>query len=178
MRLPLIIVSAALVLAVVTGGAILAVPRVLALVYPVPEQPFTFPHNIHAGVAQLDCQFCHRNVAEGEAATVPAVEQCMFCHSVIQPSGAAPVIEAAAKGEPITWVRVHRLPDHVHFWHEPHIRVLSERMNVASSEVCSTCHGEVKTMRQVEQVRTLKMGDCVDCHRANNAPTDCAVCHF
>jgi hypothetical protein len=51
-------------------------------------------------------------------------------------------------------------------------------MNVVPSGVCATCHGDVKAVRQVEQVRTLKMGDCVDCHRANNAPTDCAVCHF
>jgi hypothetical protein len=30
----------------------------------------------------------------------------------------------------------------------------------------------------VEQVRDLKMGDCVDCHRENNAPTDCLTCHY
>jgi hypothetical protein len=23
----------------------------------------------------------------------------------------------------------------------------------------------------------LKMGTCVDCHRDNNAPTDCTFCH-
>ena len=32
-------------------------------------------------------------------------------------------------------------------------------------------------MVKVEQVRPLKMGDCVNCHRDNGAPTDCTTCH-
>jgi len=27
-------------------------------------------------------------------------------------------------------------------------------------------------------VEPLKMGQCVDCHRKNDAPTDCTTCHF
>ncbi|MQF85604.1 MAG: cytochrome c3, partial [SAR202 cluster bacterium] len=27
------------------------------------------------------------------------------------------------------------------------------------------------------QVEPLKMGQCVNCHRKNGAPTDCAACH-
>ncbi len=187
MRAAVIAIVVILVLALAAAGAAFAAPSVLKQMYPVPAQPFTFPHDLHAGAVGLDCQFCHRNVAQGAAATVPSVEQCMFCHSVIRkdaPSGIAVVRDMAAKGEPITWTRVHRVPDHVRFWHEPHIRVLTTRLSqersttVVPSEVCSTCHGDVKTVKQVEQVRDLRMNDCVDCHRANNAPTDCAVCHF
>jgi len=43
--------------------------------------------------------------------------------------------------------------------------------------VCIQCHGNVPNMAQVQQVRPLKMGDCVSCHRQNNAPTDCTTCH-
>jgi hypothetical protein len=32
-------------------------------------------------------------------------------------------------------------------------------------------------MTKVKQVRALKMGDCVGCHRTYGAPTDCTVCH-
>ena len=53
-----------------------------------PDQPIDFPHTVHAGAVEdggigLDCTFCHRNVTEGAAATVPSVEQCMFCHSQV-----------------------------------------------------------------------------------------------
>lgn len=164
----------------------------LALGYQGPEQPIDFPHTVHAGAVEdggigLDCTFCHRNVALGAAATVPAVEQCMFCHSQITGEGSDSataateigILRAAAEaGEPITWERVHRLPDHVQFVHDAHIRFFSERDGIAPSAVCSTCHGAVETMTVVEQVRVLKMGDCVDCHRENSAPTDCAICHY
>jgi hypothetical protein len=164
----------------------------LPIGYQAPEQPIDFPHTVHAGEVEdggigLDCTFCHRNVAVGAAATVPAVEQCMFCHSQIKGEGSdsdtaateIAILRAAAEAdEPINWERVHRLPDHVQFVHDAHIRFFSEQDNIEPSAVCSTCHGEVQTMTVVEQVRVLKMGDCVDCHRENSAPTDCSVCHY
>jgi hypothetical protein len=33
-------------------------------------------------------------------------------------------------------------------------------------------------MPTVRQAVTLNMGFCVDCHRKNGAPTDCAACHY
>ena len=50
--------------------------------------------------------------------------------------------------------------------------------SVMPSVACSTCHGDIKSQVQVAQVEPLKMGQCVDCHRKNNAPTDCSTCHF
>lgn len=136
-----------------------------------PDQPVAFPHDTHAGTLQIDCQFCHRTVTKGAEAGIPSVEQCMFCHTTI--GQGKPEIEkvrqASQNGDPIEWKRVHRLPDHVQFFHAPHI---------AAGFTCSTCHGDVATMQKVGQVRPLKMADCVNCHRDNNAPTDCATCHY
>lgn len=146
-----------------------------------PEQPIAFPHTVHVNDAELDCQFCHRTVSTEEAASVPAVAQCQFCHDFDRITGtqsSSPTAEAeiakligelGGKPSPVNWVRVHRLPDHVQFVHAPHIQ---------QGFACSTCHGDIAQMEVVEQVRNLKMRDCVDCHRNNNAPTDCTTCHY
>ncbi len=139
-----------------------------------PQQPINFFHSVHVQTVGLDCLFCHREADKGPAATVPSVEQCMGCHSVITSSGVAgaeiaKVRQAWAQGQEINWVKVHQLPDHVRFTHQPHIQ---------AGVACATCHGDVGSMQQVTQVRSLRMGDCVACHRANNAPTDCVKCHY
>ena len=56
--------------------------------------------------------------------------------------------------------------------------VVGQVMNISEAQVCSVCHGDVGSMMTVERVRPLKMGDCVDCHRDNAAPTDCTTCHY
>ena len=149
-----------------------------------PEQPIAYPHTIHAGTDPgqlgLDCTFCHRNVTKGAAATIPAVGLCLTCHKTVGDGN--PEVEKlraiAEAGDAIAWVRVHRVPDHVHFVHEAHIKFFSERDGILPSAVCSTCHGDVASMTQVSQVRSLKMSDCVDCHRDYGAPTDCTTCHY
>ncbi|MBI4202981.1 MAG: cytochrome c3 family protein [Chloroflexi bacterium] len=168
-----------------------------------PDQPIAFPHTVHAGSVEsggigLDCTFCHRNVDKGAAATVPAVQQCMFCHSKVGGTTEAAQLQITKlrnyyeSDTAINWVRVHRLPDHVQFVHDLHINYLMENParivnsvpeigsdgSVNAAQTCSTCHGQIATMTTVKQVRALKMGDCVDCHRQNNAPTDCAICHY
>jgi len=175
------------------------------------DQPINFPHTVHASLKQLDriaadgqtmeglgldCTFCHRTVTTQANAGVPPVGFCVACHQVI---GAEDNVELAILRDaadivgddgpsPVNWKRVHRLPDHVRFVHEPHIRYLTANPSVVTnstdgvtegpSGVCSTCHGNVAAMQQVEQVESLKMGQCVDCHRDNGAPTDCAACHY
>lgn len=153
-----------------------------------PEQPIAFPHTQHVDVDGINCAFCHRNVLKGDTASIPAVEQCMFCHTTIQgdqaPPEVAKVVEHFENNQPINWMRVHHLPDHVQFSHEPHIRHLTEVQGLSIEAACSTCHGQVRDMVEVEQVRRLKMGDCVDCHRDNvqfsdnKDITDCATCHY
>jgi hypothetical protein len=157
-----------------------------------PHQPIAFPHTVHVTDAGIQCEFCHRNVSQGDAATVPAVEQCLFCHETIvgvDNPEIAKLLEhgglnstgqedASMEPHPIKWARVHRLPDTVQFAHEPHIRFFSMKQGMETAQVCSICHGNVAQMEQVEQVRSLKMGDCVDCHSKNDAPTDCTTCHY
>ena len=184
--------------AVLGGGAIAPVILLIVLgamggtITGPPEQPIAFDHAVHAGKAGIACEFCHRGIPVVEntalaigtpvsaAATIPSVEQCMFCHSVVATeSPEVQKIRAAWEtGTPIEWIRVHRLPDHVDFVHDPHIRALAEaHPSFSTAQICATCHGDVASMTEVEQVRALNMGDCQGCHRENSAPLDCAVCH-
>jgi len=165
----------------------------------------------------LDCTFCHRTVTTQANAGIPPVGFCATCHQVIGAKDnpqltilrdaanltnslgqtaaeikalkeAGQVVEELDGAQPVNWQRVHRLPDHVRFVHEPHIRYLTQNpdkvkgttdgVTEGASGVCSTCHGNVAAMQQVEQVESLKMGQCVDCHRDNGAPTDCVACHY
>ncbi len=176
-----------------------------------PAQPIAFPHTIHAGTVEeggvgISCEFCHRNVTEGAAATVPAVEQCVFCHQQINPENLMAssdadqedmqlVVDKFNDNDPINWERVHRIPDHVRFVHEAHIRFLTEgqprtvampigdgqprQLPLTTQQACSVCHGDVANMRVVQptQGQSLKMGTCVDCHRELNVGTDCTICH-
>jgi hypothetical protein len=59
-------------------------------------------------------------------------------------------------GQPIPWVRVHRVPDFVYFNHAIHVN---------KGIGCETCHGRVDQMPAIEQVAPLTMGWCLDCHR-------------
>ena len=149
-----------------------------------PEQPIDFPHTTHVEELGLDCVFCHREVETSAQASIPAVALCMTCHQAVDGSDEDAIADiqklqdAYAEGDPIDWVRVHRVPDHVHFVHEAHIKYFSERDGVPATAVCSTCHGDVGAMETVKQVESLKMSDCVECHRENGAPTDCTTCHY
>lgn len=135
-----------------------------------PDQPIAFSHKIHAGENQVPCLYCH-TADRSRSAGVPAVATCMGCHKVTARN--QPQVQKLAaywdRKEPIPWVRVHNLPDHVQFTHEPHIRAGIE---------CAACHGPVETMDVVRQVESLKMGWCIKCHERDEASTDCATCHY
>lgn len=149
-----------------------------------PTQPIAFPHDTHVNEVGLDCTFCHRNVAKEAAATIPSTGLCITCHRVVDGRTELQKVEIeklrafVEAGRPIDWVRVHRLPDHVQFVHEAHIRFFTAQDGIQASAVCSTCHGDVTATPKVMQNRSLKMGDCVNCHRDNGAPTDCTTCHY
>lgn len=135
-----------------------------------PEQPIPFSHKIHAGDNQIPCLYCHVNADKGRHATVPSMNICMNCHSVVKTE--SPYIQKLKslydKNQPIEWIKVHDQPDFVYFNHRPHI---------AKGVACETCHGEVSQMSKIKQVESLKMGFCIDCHRKNNAPIECSTCH-
>ncbi len=149
-----------------------------------PEQPIYYSHKVHAGVNQINCQYCHIGTYQGKQATLPSVNVCMNCHQAINEYKGEPLVREngdivdgtaeikklykyagftegqpwdATKAQPIEWVRIHNLPDHVYFNHAQHVN--------AGQVACQQCHGEIQNMGEVKQFSDLSMGWCVNCHR-------------
>ncbi|MBC7650501.1 MAG: c-type cytochrome [Deinococcales bacterium] len=149
-----------------------------------PQQPIYYSHKVHAGINQINCQYCHIGVYQGKQATLPSVNVCMNCHLAIneykgekmfteegvEVDGTTEIQKLykyagfeqgkpwdATKAKPIEWVRIHNLPDHVYFNHAQHV--------VAGKVACQTCHGEIQKMGEVKQASDLSMGWCINCHR-------------
>ena len=134
-------------------------------------QPIGFSHRQHVSGAGLDCQLCHAYARRGPVAGIPSVARCTGCHNVVLPE--RPEVEKllayAEREEPIPWVRIYRLPDHVRFTHKRHVQ---------AGVGCDGCHGDVGMMNVVEQVSPLTMGWCVSCHKAQQVSVDCLTCHY
>lgn len=136
-----------------------------------PIQPLAFSHKVHAGNNGIACLFCHRYAPKSPVAGIPAVADCRACHQFISPE--APEIKKLMgywdRREPIPWVRVYWLPDHVYFPHMMHVRARLD---------CAACHGKVAAMERITRTVHLKMGWCLDCHRQHRASIDCWTCHI
>ncbi len=149
-----------------------------------PAQPFKFSHRIHAGEAAIGCTSCHVYAERGPVAGIPSMSRCQGCHKFVKedPSHPAitaeikPLLDALRSGKQVEWVRVHRVPDHVYFTHERHVR---------AGVRCQECHGEVEKMDVVRQVAPLTMGWCLECHHRKQREhpgqlgrlTQCVTCH-
>ena len=139
-----------------------------------PEQPIKFSHVTHVQNNQMECQFCHWNVAKSPYAAIPEMETCMGCHKLIggtseeQKTEIGKLKEYWENDEQIPWEKVHVMPDHVRFNHKRHIK---------AGVGCQECHGQVPEMEVVERVTSMKMGWCIDCHRDQGTSIDCYVCH-
>lgn len=48
-----------------------------------PDQPIKFSHETHAGLHQIDCQYCHDGARRSKSAIIPATNTCMNCHKAI-----------------------------------------------------------------------------------------------
>jgi len=148
-----------------------------------PVQPIKFSHRIHAGVNQIDCQYCHGGAYESRNASIPSANVCMNCHTTI--TGAdhydgslSPEIAKIYKAvdydpdtreygdnpKPIEWVRVHNLPDFAYFNHSQHVSV--------ANVDCETCHGPVEAMEEMYQYSPLTMKWCVECHQETSVDMD------
>lgn len=123
-----------------------------------PDQPVPFSHALHNGQLGIDCRYCHTTVDQAAFAAVPPTQTCMNCHTNIKVDSAllAPVRESWASQKPVSWVKVHDLPDYVYFNHSAHIN---------KGVGCVSCHGRVDQMPTVYQHEKLSMGWCLDCHR-------------
>ncbi|MEO7529836.1 MAG: c-type cytochrome [Sediminibacterium sp.] len=149
-----------------------------------PVQPIYYSHKVHAGINQINCQYCHIGVYQGKQATIPSVNICMNCHLAVKEYGGEKIYNEegeevngtaeiqklykfagydggttwdATKAKPIEWARIHNLPDHVYFNHSQHVK--------AGKVQCQTCHGEIQKMSEVKQFADLSMGWCINCHR-------------
>lgn len=152
-----------------------------------PEQPIFYSHKVHAGINQINCQYCHGGVNDSKHANIPSVNVCMNCHINIneykgkeklyteegeEVNGTAEIQKLykyagytpgpgatfdASKAKAIPWVKIHNLPDHVYFNHSQHV--------VAGKQQCQNCHGEITKMDEVKQFSDLSMGWCINCHR-------------
>ncbi len=155
-----------------------------------PIQDIAFSHKIHAGDNKIDCQYCHSSAKHSKNSGIPSVNVCMNCHvgisevaeettvewdgqtygkteldkeiqKIYAASGWDPeTLEYTGKTQPIKWIRVHNLPDHVNFMHAQHVTV--------AGVDCKQCHGPVETMDEMYQFSPLTMGWCIDCHRETN----------
>ena len=123
-----------------------------------PYQPVLYSHKWHAGQMGMDCRYCHQMVETGPAATVPATETCMNCHTQVRSDSPRLAVLAATFAEemPVPWKKVHLLPDYVYFNHAAHVN---------AGVGCSSCHGRIDQMEVVRQAKPLSMGWCLDCHR-------------
>jgi hypothetical protein len=146
-----------------------------------PAQPIPFSHRLHAGSLAIPCLHCHPGAEKSRAAGIPPAEACMGCHKVTKTESPAirrlsAVFEA---GKVLAWKRVHSLPGHVFFDHRPH---------VLAGIACQTCHGPVQEMAVVSQRMSMRMGNCLACHRnprpalpagsaIGRAPENCNACH-
>ncbi|MBD1433977.1 c-type cytochrome [Sphingobacterium sp. DN00404] len=148
-----------------------------------PVQPIKFSHQIHAGVNQIECQYCHGGAFKSKNASIPSANVCMNCHNTVTAADhydgeTSPEIAKIYKAldydpatreygnnpKPIEWVRIHNLPDFAYFNHSQHV-------SVAGVE-CQTCHGPIETMEEVYQYSPLTMKWCVDCHKTTEVNTN------
>ena len=122
------------------------------------DQPVQFSHAHHVGSMGIDCRYCHTSVEESAFANIPPTKTCMNCHSQIWTN--APILEPVRasfrENRPLTWWRVHDLPDFVYFNHSIHVK---------KGVGCETCHGRVDRMPLMLQKSSLQMEWCLDCHR-------------
>lgn len=153
---------------------------------PGPRQPIPFSHKHHAGLYEIDCTYCHSGTDRSQAAGVPSTELCMGCHAQFPESydeleGIRILKQYWEEKVSIPWEQIHRLPEHVQFQHQAHVRAGFD---------CQTCHGPVEELDKLYLVpdtvwwqyglpsEKLEMGWCVQCHRDNGASQDCFTCHY
>ncbi len=153
---------------------------------PGPRQPIPFSHRHHAGVFEIDCLFCHPGTDRSASAGVPSVELCMGCHAHFpaeydELEGIQILKQHWEERRTIEWQQIHRLPEHVQFQHQAHVR---------AGIACQTCHGPVEELDKLYLVpdtqigpsgiptRKLEMGWCINCHRDQGASQDCFTCHY
>ncbi len=155
-----------------------------------PKQPIFYSHKVHAGVNQINCQYCHAGVNDSRQAMIPSTNVCMNCHKQINEytgeqlfdhegnkvDGTAQIKELYkyagwneekkdynrdAEGNiKATPIEWVKIHNLADFVYFNH----SQHVNVGNVQ-CQTCHGPIQDMHEVKQFESLSMGWCINCHR-------------
>lgn len=155
-----------------------------------PEQPIKFSHKVHAGDNKIDCNYCHSSARHSKTSGIPSLNVCMNCHKYVDGSSGKTftyngqeysMVDEIKKiysaldydpssqkfgdnPQPVKWIKVHNLPDHVFYSHQQHVTVGGQK--------CQTCHGPVEEMDVVEQYSPLTMKWCIECHKTTGVMKD------
>ena len=123
-----------------------------------PTQPVPFQHSLHVSQLGLDCRYCHSYVEVSSHSNVPNTQTCMNCHKAIKSN--SPKLQAVRDswqtGQPVEWVRIHRVPDYAYFNHSAHVN---------RGVSCVSCHGQINHMEVVWEDQSLGMAFCLNCNR-------------
>jgi menaquinone reductase, multiheme cytochrome c subunit len=167
------VVKIRLPFAVVAVVAVVVVAGVAGCGRPVPAlQPMAFSHQRHMQ-ANTKCMTCHPGAEDRALAQLPTLADCMDCHG--KPRGEHPdeprVRSYAERQQEIPWLRVDRLPGHVHFSHAAHVTLAKMK--------CEDCHQGILIATKPLVVPDLfhRMADCMACHRQRQASNQCQACH-
>ncbi len=134
------------------------------------EQPIPFSHRVHAGVKEIQCQFCHPYVGRSINPGLPPVEKCLYCHNHIIANHPQILKEHRYYNTrtPTPWKKANYLAEHVLFNHQRHIR---------KEIACKECHGEIETMDRIRG-KYFYMEFCIKCHREKKVNLGCwLACH-
>ena len=154
--------------------------------YRTAEQPVQFNHAAHTGGdSKMPCQDCHAIQDDGAFAGVPTLSNCVTCHSEAMGQTKAElrfVNEHVKKNREPEWLVHSRQPDNAWFPHAAHVK--------RGGLKCEACHGnqgssKVNQPLKVNRISgysrqvmdTMRMDDCVACHRRHKLTHSCADCH-
>lgn len=136
-------------------------------------QPVQFNHRKHTEELNLECAFCHVYVTTGAHAGLPDAATCSICHSTVQGTSeeAARVTRLLEAGDPLSFNKLFRLPDHVLYTHRRHVAI--------AALPCEGCHGAIASAVRppARALVQIDMDFCMDCHRQREASLECTACH-
>ncbi len=122
----------------------------------------------HAAIPSVNvCMNCHKTIqtyekgpalVDADGNTINGTDEIhkLYRYAGFDPANAMKWNPTMIR-QPVQWVKIHSLPDHVYFSHAQHVR--------AGNVQCQTCHGPITDMLEVKQFAELSMGWCVNCHR-------------
>jgi len=158
-----------------------------------PTQPIFYSHKVHAGINQVNCQYCHSGSEKGRNAMIPSTNVCMNCHKGINEyTGEAEYPLVADDGTKINGTaEINKLYEYagwdpakkaykmntngtiaakpipwVKIHNLPDHVYFGHNTHVKNGKVaCQRCHGPIQEMDEVKQFSDLSMGFCINCHR-------------